>query len=136
MAARRGSSPARPQGQGFDLDGVVLRVRDLASALAWYRERLGLTPARVDERAGRAVFEFGRGARVTLWQLRRIDRELAIVYAGTFPCLATDDIERAWRDLREHDVLVEPIEASPDGRSFELRDLDGNRLDVVERTTR
>ena len=119
----------------FDLESVVLRVHDLTAAVAWYRDALGLSPTHVDERARRAVFELG-GASVVLWQLRPIDRELVVGYAGTFPRLATDDLELAWHQLRDRGVLVEPIAASPAGRSFELRDLDGNRLDVGERSAR
>lgn len=114
----------------FVLAAAVLRVHDLDAALAWYRDTFGLEPTAIDARERRADYELG-GATLTLWQLRGVDRELALGYAGTFPRLRTSDLEQAWHRLRDRGVLVEPITSLGGVRQFELRDLDGNRLDVV-----
>jgi catechol 2,3-dioxygenase-like lactoylglutathione lyase family enzyme len=114
------------------LGTVIVRVRDLDAAVAWYREKLGLEPSLEDPERRHVTFDLGGPTSFTLWQLARIDVPVALGSATAFPVFVVADAERAWHTLRDRGVLVEPVVDGDGGRSFQFRDLDGNRLDARE----
>lgn len=108
------------------LDTVVLRVRDLEAARAWYAEKLALDAIHHDAAEGLAVLGMSGGATLTLWQAQEVPP------SATFPILGVDDAAAARRHLEDRGVAVEPLVEAPDVRYFGFRDPDGNRLEVCE----
>ncbi len=109
---------------------VIMRVHDVDAAARWYREKLGLDTALEDPEARRVVFDLGGSTSLTLWQLGRIDVPMVLGTATAFPVFSVTDVEHVWNTLRDRGVLVEPVVESGGVRSFEFRDLDGNRLEA------
>lgn len=114
------------------LDHVVLVVRDVERAVAWYRDRLGLEPLRLEAwRAGDAPFPS-----------LRVDPDTIIDMVPGAPtgvnmdhlCLVVSpaDVERAAVD-GEFEVVDGPAErygARGLGTSVYVRDPDGNTVEL------
>lgn len=128
----------------FELDHIVLAVRDMDAMLRFYLDVVGLAPHRVDEyRAGSALFPCARihdGALIdllppALWNSGGPE-------AGTFPnlnhfCLAVpaDEWDALLARLAAGGVEIEvgPMTLSGargDGTSVYVRDPDGNRVEL------
>lgn len=128
----------------FELDHLVLAVRDMDAMLRFYVDILGLAPHRVDEyRAGAALFPCARIHEGTLIDL--LPEALWNTGDGaprTFPnmnhfCLVVDADD--WDDLQERlsaggvEIEVGPMTLSGargDGTSVYVRDPDGNRVEL------
>jgi predicted enzyme related to lactoylglutathione lyase len=110
---------------------LFLTVRDFEGMLAFYRDRVGLTPEYVE--AGRCAFLRldGGGFRLALYAGREDagDAEphwfLAVDVAGIDAVVAA---------LRERGVPVGDVEAVPYGRAATFRDPEGNAIEVHEPT--
>lgn len=113
------------------VDTVIVRVRDLAAARAWYEETLGLRAGYVSEEERLVVFEVARnGTTFTIWELKPGQRLAPADAEGTYPILFADDLAHARAALAGRGVPVSDIEG--DGvRWFTMRDPDGNKLEVV-----
>ena len=116
------------------LDSVIVRVRDVEAAVAWYRDKLALEPSFEDPEERLVVFDLGGSTSLTLWQLKRIDVPMVPGAATAYPIFAVADVELAWNTLRDRGVLVEPVVERGGVRSFQFRDLDGNRLEARQVT--
>jgi len=114
------------------LDTVIVRVRDVDAAAAWYREKLELVPTFEDPEARLVVLDLGGSTSLTLWQLARIDVPPVPGAATSYPIFSVRDVERVWNTLRDRGVLVEPVVEGGGVRWFEFRDLDGNRLEACQ----
>jgi catechol 2,3-dioxygenase-like lactoylglutathione lyase family enzyme len=123
----------------------ALPVRDIGSAVAHYRDRLGFTPLHVDD--GFAVLQRD-DARVHLWHAgddswstrddlreRPVDSGAESFLAGTASCrIETADVDGLYAELSATDVL-HPV--SRDGitdtdfgtREFAALDIDGNLIE-------
>jgi catechol 2,3-dioxygenase-like lactoylglutathione lyase family enzyme len=112
------------------IDAVVLRVRDLAAARAWYTATLGLTATYEDPALKLAVLDMAGGTSLTLWE--RGPGEGAASGGGGFPILGVDDAEAAHRRLTGLGVETGPMQEAAGARFFSFRDPDGNRLDVAQ----
>ena len=112
------------------IDAVVLRVRDLAAARAWYTGTLGLTATYEDPALKLAVLDVAGGTSLTLWELGA--GEGAAPGGGGFPILGVDDAEAVHRRLTEMGVETGPVQGAAGARFFSFRDPDGNRLDVAQ----
>lgn len=112
------------------LDTVILRVRDLKAAQAWYAQTLELKATYVDEAEGLAVLGL-EGTSLTLWQLKP-GETLASIGSGTYPIFVVADVGAAHERLRSRGAAVDPLQTGPGVRFFSFRDLDGNRLEACE----
>jgi catechol 2,3-dioxygenase-like lactoylglutathione lyase family enzyme len=113
---------------------TVVRVRDVAASVAWYREKLGLEPIHVGADGPDhpiAVYTIA-GAVISLWQLppgqarTRTDNDrnsyVVVVMAG--------DLEPVRDALIELGVDVSEVRRSANNEFFWFHDLDGNRFEL------
>jgi catechol 2,3-dioxygenase-like lactoylglutathione lyase family enzyme len=124
------------------LDTVIVRVRDLERARAWYDEKLGLKAAFIDDTEKLAVLGTGGATSLTIYQLK--PREKLVTppltfeaspggerVAGTYPIFCADDIKTTYELLKSRGVMVEPeIHTGGGGQWFAFSDLDGNKMEV------
>jgi catechol 2,3-dioxygenase-like lactoylglutathione lyase family enzyme len=111
------------------LDTVILRVRDLAAARAWYATRLGLHAVYEDATQGLAVLGLEGGSSLTLWAAPRGE---GISTSSTFPIFAVADARAAHARLAANGVPAEPLVEAPGVCYFRFADLDGNPLEACE----
>jgi catechol 2,3-dioxygenase-like lactoylglutathione lyase family enzyme len=113
---------------------TVVRVRDVAASVAWYREKLGLDPIHVGADGPEhpvAVYTIA-GAVVALWQLppnqARVrednDRNTYVVV------VVHGDLEPARRVLIDRGVDVGEVRRSANNEFVWFHDLDGNRFEL------
>lgn len=114
------------------LDHIVLNVADTERSLAWYRDRLGLQPERVDEwRRGEVFFPSVRidaHTIVDLFAQERGGENLDHV------CVVVEDVDLdALAESEEFDVVRGPVDvwgALGMGRSVYVKDPDGNTVEL------
>lgn len=111
------------------LDTVILRVRDLADARAWYATTLDLHPVFEDPAQGIAVLGLEGGASLTLWALPPGEAPRA---SSTYPIFGVADARAAHARLLAAGVAAEPLVEAPDVRYFRFADVDGNALEACE----
>lgn len=118
------------------LDTVIIRVRDITSATAWYVQHLGAEALYEDEEQRLTVVEIGGtpdgetvGSTLTLWQL---DEGAAWAPSSTYPILATGDARAAHTALQAQGVAVGELTETPGVLFFRFTDLDGNTLEACE----
>jgi catechol 2,3-dioxygenase-like lactoylglutathione lyase family enzyme len=109
------------------IDTVILRVRDIADAQRWYREKLGLAAVYASEEERLAVLGIGEGCSLTLWQ-----GEGEPAAGGTFPILAVEDAAAAHAELLRRGVEADEVQEGVGVRYFGFRDPDGNRLEACQ----
>jgi catechol 2,3-dioxygenase-like lactoylglutathione lyase family enzyme len=113
---------------------TVVRVRDVAASVAWYREKLGLEPIHVGADGPEhpiAVYTIA-GAVVSLWQLppnqARVrednDRNSYVVV------VMNGDLEPARSALIDRGVDVGEVRRSANNEFVWFHDLDGNRFEL------
>jgi catechol 2,3-dioxygenase-like lactoylglutathione lyase family enzyme len=113
---------------------TIVRVRDVAASVAWYREKLGLEPIHVGADGPEhpiAVYTIA-GAVVSLWQLpanqARVrednDRNSYVVV------VVNGDLEPARRVLIDKGVDVGEVRRSANNEFVWFHDLDGNRFEL------
>jgi catechol 2,3-dioxygenase-like lactoylglutathione lyase family enzyme len=113
---------------------TVVRVRDVAASVRWYREKLGLEPIRVGaDGPDHPIATYAiAGSVVTLWQLpsgqARVaadnDRNTYVVV------VIKDDLEPARQALIEKGVEVGEVRRSANNEFVWLHDPDGNRFEL------
>ena len=114
------------------MDHVVLTVADVETSAAWYRDRLGLTPERLEEwRRGEILFpslRIDEGTIIDLFQGERTGVNLDHL------CLVIEDVDLdALAASDEFEVVGGPSEvwgAQGMGRSVYVRDPDGNTIEL------
>lgn len=117
------------------VDTVILRVRDIAAASAWYQALLGAPPAYEDPGQGLVVLPVGDGGSLTLW---RLDAEAPPATparpgrAGTYPILAVADADAAHAFVAARGGAPGPVEAGEGVRFFGFTDPDGNFLEACQ----
>jgi catechol 2,3-dioxygenase-like lactoylglutathione lyase family enzyme len=113
---------------------TIVRVRDVAAAVTWYREKLGLEPIHVGSDGPEhptAAYAIA-GSVVSLWQLppggARVpednDRNTYVV------AVMSGDLEPARRVLVERGVDVGEIRRSDNNEFVWFHDIDGNRWEL------
>ncbi len=138
--ARPGAGPGagpRPHAGIFDaLNMVVMRVKDLRTARAWYERVLELQVAEENNAGQTVVLDLGRGANLCLWQLG-IDEMLATApTAAAFPNFRTGDVDGTHAKLEGLGVHVTPLRDTGGVKWFSFFDPDGNRVDVMQNRPR
>ncbi|PXX05386.1 VOC family protein [Mycolicibacterium moriokaense] len=113
---------------------TIVRVRDVAASVAWYREKLGLEPIHVGADGPEnpiAVYTIA-GAVVSLWQLpanqarvrEENDRNSYVVV------VLNGDLDAARRALIDRGVDVGEVRRSANNEFVWFHDLDGNRFEL------
>jgi catechol 2,3-dioxygenase-like lactoylglutathione lyase family enzyme len=133
-AERGGGMPAPGQLLQRSHGGVLLRVRDLQAAVAWYQEKLALTPEAVGADGPEhpfAAFEVG-GLHLGLWQLPpATERAREEADRNSYVVFTTNDDPAVLREhLRERGVSVGRLQQSDLATFFWFYDPDGNRFEV------
>jgi catechol 2,3-dioxygenase-like lactoylglutathione lyase family enzyme len=113
---------------------AVLRVRDVAASVAWYREKLGLEPVHLGADGADHPFAVYRiaGSTVSIWQLpvgqSRVrdenDRNTYVV------AVMKEDLEPVRRTLLERGVDVGEVRRSANNEFLWFHDPDGNRFEL------
>jgi hypothetical protein len=115
------------------MDSIVLRVRDCAAAVDWYRTRLGLRVLYDDATKGVAVLAVGVDDTVTLWQIGPDETMALTDPSRPFPVFEAIDAAAERMQLVARGVRTSNLRAiSHNLRCFSFWDLDGNRLDACE----
>jgi len=113
---------------------TVVRVRDVAASVRWYREKLGLEPIHVGaDGPDHPIATYAiAGSVVTLWQLpsgqartgQDNNRNTYMVV------VMKDDLEPARRALIEKGVEVGEVRRSANNEFVWFHDPDGNRFEL------
>lgn len=114
------------------LDTVLLGVRDIDRAKAWYQEKLGFSDPYFDPAERLAVFEFGGTTSLTLWELKAGEILGPTDHAKPFPIFSVVDARQTWNLLRERGVVVGEVVDSGGVTYFTFRDLDDNVLEACQ----
>ena len=122
----------RSAGLFTGLDTVLLRVRKLDEARAWYERTLGFSATYDDPNEGLVIFDLGGTTTLTLWQLKPGDRPPPPASATGFPIFGAADAKAAHAALKARGVEAGAIQEGPGVRYFGFLDPDGNRLEVCE----
>lgn len=113
---------------------TIMRVRDVAASVSWYRDKLGLEPIHVGSDGPDhpiAAFSIG-GSVVSLWQLppgeerarEDNDRNTYVV------AVMNDDLDELHRVLVDRGVEAGEVRRSANNEFFWFYDLDGNRFEL------
>jgi catechol 2,3-dioxygenase-like lactoylglutathione lyase family enzyme len=113
---------------------TVVRVRDVAASVAWYREKLGLEPIHVGADGPEhpiAVYAIA-GAVVSLWQLPAGQARVpADNDRNSYVCIiSSGDLKSSRQALIEGGVDVGEIRRSANNEFVWFHDLDGNRFEL------
>ncbi len=104
-------------------------VRDLASSVAWYKEKLGLREVEIemDDSEGCVALGFSNEEYiVALGPTGKPTDELR-------PILFTPNIKKAREYVASHGAIIGEIERDAQGtRYFEFRDPEGNVIEITE----
>ena len=132
------ASVAGPTSAGdLKANRIILRVADLKTSVAFYRDRVGLPlQSSFDEFA---VFGGGDGVTVMLQEIaRKSNAPNAGLSAFTEVVLETPDVMKSYADMKARGVVFarEPFAATTDGNSrvlyaADFRDPDGHVLSIT-----
>ncbi len=119
----------KPRRPFLRLDTVILRVRDIKKARAWYQQKLGFRPTYSDDDEKLVVLDLQGTTSLTLWQLKEKEKLTA---SSTYPIFLAEDIQAAHETLAAQRVKTEPVTENNGLRWFGFYDLDGNRMEVCQ----
>jgi catechol 2,3-dioxygenase-like lactoylglutathione lyase family enzyme len=117
---------------GASMAATVLRVRDVAASVGWYREKLGLDAIHIGADGPEHPFaSFSiAGSIVSLWQLPPGETH-SPDDTSTYVVVVTDsDIEAIRRSLAAKEVKVSEVRRSANNEFIWFYDLDGNRFEL------
>lgn len=112
---------------------VILRCRDLATAVPWYRECLGWAPVSSGSQGSdhHVTFSVG-GLLISLWELPvGVEPAQAGIRGAYVAVFVHDDLEHLRDRLIERGVPARRIIEAGDFRSFRFSDPDGNVFEVT-----
>ena len=112
------------------IDTVILRVRDIEAARAWYADLLGCRESYGDPAAGIVVFECGGPTTLTLFALG--PGESSSHEGGCWPVFRVRDAEGSRAELASRGIAVDPLQSDGTVRWFDFTDSEGNRLEACE----
>ena len=119
---------------GASMVTTIVRVRDIAASVVWFREKLGLEPIHVGSDGPDhpiAVYDIG-GVVVSLWQLPPgQERVREHNDRNSYVCAVMNgDLEPVHRTLVERGVDVGEIRRSANHEFVWVHDPDGNRFEL------
>jgi catechol 2,3-dioxygenase-like lactoylglutathione lyase family enzyme len=113
------------------IDTVIVRVRDMEAACAWYGDLLGCRESYGDPAAGIVVYECGGPTTVTLYALGP-GESAPSSGGGCGPVFRVRDAEGARAELAARGIAVHPLQSDGTVRWFDFTDSEGNRLEACE----
>jgi catechol 2,3-dioxygenase-like lactoylglutathione lyase family enzyme len=113
------------------IDTVIVRVRELGTARAWYTERLGCRESFGDPAAGLVVLECGGPTTITLFELGP-GEPIPSGPTACWPIFHVRDAEGVRSELAGRGVAVDPLHSDGTVRWFDFADPEGNRLEACE----
>jgi cold shock protein len=132
-----GGAGPRPHAGIFDaLNMIVIRVRDLATARAWYERVLELRVSEDNSSGQTVILDLGRGPNLCLWQVGPDEALAGSGVAAAFPNFRSGDVDGVHGKLEGLGVSVTPLKDSGGVKWFSFFDPDGNRIDVVQNRPR
>jgi len=126
MASQTETTTAKRAGIFEHLDTVIVRVRHLDKARAWYEEKLELKPAFVHSDI--VVFDTGGATSLTIWRMGEGEKLAPRHFQGCFSIFYPADLDAAYALLKDRGVEVGPFDSDGDTRWFSFHDPEGNRL--------
>lgn len=116
---------------GIDLSGYM--CQDAARAIAFYRDVLGLEPARVYPENRGAEYDLPDGTTFGLWggggKVMPFQPSNGILFA-------VDDVDAAVQSVKSHGVQILMQNETPNCRMAMLHDSEGNSVFLHQRKTR
>jgi len=123
----------RRPSRGFArIDTIVIRVRDVETAAAWYSQVLGAREVFADRAERLVVLGLPGETSITLWQLKAGEELQQGPVPAAFPILASSDAASDREALEALGVDVAPMVEAEHMRFFACKDLDGNHMEVCE----
>ena len=128
-------SEASPLGN-IELAATSFYVRDLDGAVAWYQDKLGLSPVAVGT-DGHGYASFLMGSAIVVLEPLEAALEAAEpgLESSTINVIVSRDPSEVRSDLVDRGVACGPLVPSPNFVSFLIRDLDGNRFYITRPIT-
>jgi hypothetical protein len=116
------------------MSATIVRVRDVAASVAWFEERLGLSPLHVGADGSEhpiAAYSIA-GSIMSLWQLPPGEqRDRADNDRNSYLVIVMrDDISKVRDALASRGVTVGQLRTSANNEFFWFYDLDDNRFEV------
>lgn len=120
--------------KGYDHLGIAFK--DLAKAVAWYKEVLGLTEW-AEKEGGAVMLQLAPGAYIEMMPANADPKQVRMIAAPGHSHLAmrVENLDAAMAELEKHGVAW-TNEVSPavgGGRLRNFLDVEGNDLQIVER---
>lgn len=114
------------------LDTILIRVRHIEAAQAWYERMLGMVTTYVDPVRRIVVMDTGKPTSLTLWELKPGEQSATPGMMGTPPIFHADSAPAMRDALMGRGVVVEKLECNGWLQTFGFYDPDGNRLEICE----
>ena len=124
--------------EGARMVATILRVRDVAASVAWYRDVLGLEPLHVGADGEHPIASFAvAGGTVSLWQLPPgVERDRADNDTNSYVVAVLDrDLAGCRDELVRGGVDVGQVRRSANFEFLWFHDPDGNRWELSRPVT-
>ena len=123
---------------GRTMASTILRVRDVAASVEWYRDKLGLEPLHVGADGSHPIAAYIIGGMVvSMWQLpdgqerRREDSDTNSYVVA----VVNGNVKRLHQEFQARGIEVAEYRESADNRFFWFYDPDHNRFEVAQPRT-
>ena len=112
---------------------VTVQVRDFDSAVAWYRDVLGLTVLWIEQGEFCSLAVRGSQGPAIALATDHPDRIPSTPGLGWTPILTVDDFDATVAELRSHEVVIDTEEEGSDEgyRLIRVRDPEGNPIGIT-----
>ena len=113
------------------LESFVVFVRDVRASRAWFERAFGVSAGPVNDHSNLCVIQI-EGAELVLQQMRSGEHPPSIGTAAAYPVFRVADAPQLHHDLKAMGVQVGPFHDGAGRKTFTVRDLDDNRIDIVQ----
>lgn len=114
------------------IDTVILRVRDISAAIAWYVDVTGFSVAYEDPNERLAVLQGSDGSPLTLWAWKSGEVPPPAGATACYPIFASANAHDDARTLKAKGIRVDEVVDQGSICFFRFYDPDGNMLEACE----
>src|SRR5438128_516423 len=114
------------------LESFVLFVRDVRATRAWFERAFGVVAGQVNDHSNLCVIPLEGGTELVLQQMRSGEHPPSLGTAAAYPVFRVHDAAQLHHDLKGMGVQAGPFHDGAGRKSFTVRDLDDNRIDIVQ----
>lgn len=114
------------------LESFVLFVRDVRATKAWFERAFGVGAGPVNDHSNLCVIGIDGNSELVLQQMRSGEHPPSIGTAAAYPVFRVADALKLHHDLKGMGVQVGPFHDGAGRKTFTVRDLDDNRIDIVQ----